>query len=395
MVPIQGITGAYNASPTVIYAPGHGFSNSCNTTSSPCWCDVEIATGTGISPLTGTHYCVPTDANDLAVYYSAFDAAAYGKTAGTPIVGTGAWWFGFWPSASAGVTAQWVAQVTPWTTAVGPVGFLDGTNGDLMRRVALTTQNGLAITGGIVVSGGAGNSCASTPCTVAITTTYNPTSISSQFPVASGQLFSLSDTGTPLDDCGVGGGHRAPYTINTTSTTGWVSTSFTCAGLTTGDKTNLNLNCGPTLPPSDAIQGSNLGIPCAVVSQMAYTGNPAWNVITSAVTSFSLGLSPNFKTIYDNGSNGTGAMWIYAYSALMFLVDPQDVDGPWLPELVYARDYDFRTSGVGYTWNAASGQGQANSDYNYTYDVAAYALMLPIFAPMSTSANLTAYNNRR
>lgn len=327
----QVITGATNATPIVITTQSaHGFSSSC-TTSAPCYCAVAgVPTGSGPSPANGVRECVYQSSTTLALY----------DTSGNPIAGSGNWWPGQTVYPSQNTAAQWVAPLTAYTIPAnpGPLGYLDGSNGDLMRRVSTGPYTGLASTGGIVLTG-----CPSA-CVITESVTYDP--LTMKFPVAAGQHFSITGSGTALDTCGDGtkpAGAQSPYTIASVTSSSWTSNPFTCAGLSNGDYTNSNLHCGPAATPNWTIGGNQA---CIRSSFLATTANPAWDYVVSKR------MASGYKNFYDGGNlYGPGNQLIYALAAFSFLVDP--TDATWLTEMEYAINYDFRTGGTGYHGNTA------------------------------------------
>ncbi len=371
------INGATNTSPIVVstFSP-HGFSASCNTTSNVCYCGLSgVATGTGVSPANGVRECVYVDASHLSLY----------DTSGNPIAGTGNWWNG---SGLNGTSAQYLEQLTPFTIPAnpGPLGYLDGSTGDTMRRVSLGPLNGLST---LSVSG-----CPSA-CVATWQIGYDQST--GKFPMAAGQHFSITGTGTALDTCGDGTdspGVQSPYTIASLSGAGssWTvsSSPFACA-LANADYTNINLHCGPAATPNDTIGGT---LSCTRISQMAYTGNILWTNLVNG------SLGSGYKSIFDGGTltPNVANMDYYATAAIRFLVDP--TNSLWLDQMIYALNYDYRGGGVGYAVNSASYVNQSNSTFNYTGDPQGLALIYAVVtrsAPTSywVASEQTAFLNRQ
>lgn len=361
----QIVSGATSTSPIMISTVSpHGFSSSCNTTANVCYCAVEgVTMGTGVNHANGVRECVYVDSTHLSLY----------DTSGTAVNGTGdgAWWNGTTLYPNIVGVAQWVSPLTKYTIPAnsGPLGFLDGTNGDLTRRVSLGPENGMAVSSGLYTTG-----CPSA-CVIHVATTYDPTASTNRFPVAAGQHFSVTGTGTNLDTCGDGSyasGAQSPYTMASVSSAGWVSNSFTCAGLAGGtvDYTNVNPHCGPAATPNDTIGGTQS---CSHVSQMAYRGSPIWEIILTKTSWFTSGTS--YKTTFDGGSAtpGNDLFAQYAMAADRFLVDP--TNSQWLSVMLYALNNDFRTGGVGYAVNHSALAAFPNWDYNFTVDTQGMALM--------------------
>jgi hypothetical protein len=310
----QVITGCTNATPVVCatYAP-HGFSLSCNTTTNVCYCGpMGVNAGVSPTPINYVRECVPTDATHLALY----------DLSGNPIAGNGAYYntYGLPLNPNIGLGASWISPLTKYMipSNAGPLGYFDGANGDLVRRLALSTVNGLTSSNGVVVSGCIGG----VNCVVTISTTYNPTTFG-RFPIAAGNHFSVNGSGTVLDTCGDGtatAGAQSPYTVASTTASSWTSAPFSCSGLANGDYTNVNMHCGPSATPNDLVGGAQS---CTRVSQMGWTGNPWWmSVLASQNGNFSQ--TPNFKSQFDGGAfaSGNGIQSSYSGAVDRFAVDP-------------------------------------------------------------------------
>lgn len=374
------VCGATNATPIVINTcTAHGFASGCGT-STTCYCDVwGVSTGTGVSPANGTHECHYVDSTHLSLY----------DLTNTAIAGTGAYWKGWAGQTGSNVPAQWVSQVTPFTANSGPIGYLDGWTGPTMRRLALTPANGLS---SIIVSGGSGGSCASTGCTIAIATSYNPITGQGNFGVAIGYAFSITGTGTVLDTCGSGGGAQSPYTMASVSSSGWVSTSFTCTGLTTGTYTGLNMACGGASTPNDTISGT---IDCATVSQLGTTANPRWNGVLYQQTANATATSPQYKYVFDGGQQypDIGAFAFYGLAVMRFYVDHTPSTGAqWLSQILYALNNVERMSGVTFLYNEAS--DLVDNAGPYTFEIASLSLLYGAARPYWTASERTTFLNK-
>lgn len=362
----QVVVGATNASPVVLTTQNpHGFSSSCNTTTNICYCAVVgVATGTGISPANGVRECAYQGPETLALY----------DTSGNPIAGTGGWFAGYTPYPNPGQDAQWVAPLTKFAIPAnaGPLGFFDGTNGDLMRRLATSTANGLA---GIVVSGGSDGSCATVACTVTVNLAYNPQTM--RLPVVVGNNFSITGTDTALDTCGMGGGAQSPYSITAVTSSSYSAEGVVCSGLTTGAYTGVHMRCGPAATPDDTIGGSQ---DCAVSSLMALNNNLWWTQMLSYMTSNYLTSPSSYKTTFDGGSitPSEDIHAKYAMAAIRFLVDRSN--SLWLNEIIYSLNHPYRVGGVGYVVNSASFVLISDWDYDYTTDVEGLAVEYAVAA---------------
>ena len=357
------VNGATNATPIAISTNSpHNFSSACGT-SATCYCGVwTISAGTGVSPANGIHECHYVDPTHLSLY----------DLTNTAIAGTGQYWTG--GTMLNNPSGAWVSQLTPFTLGSGPLGYLDGPNGNLMRRVSLGPQNGMTTSNGLVVSG-----CPAA-CSITVATTYDPTT--GLFPIAAGNSFSVTGTGTALDTCGSGGAAQSPYTVVSASSFGWASASFTCTGLSNADYTNVNLHCGPAATPNDTIGGTQ---PCTRVSQMAYTGNPWWNALTHQMVHYSDFTSyPSYLMTYDGGTvtPGSGILQEYSLAALRFLVDP--ASSLFLQETLYALNHIERIGGVSFAQNEAAGVFRSNE--MYTDDYEGLSILYDVGAPYWTAS---------
>lgn len=369
------VCGATNATPIVLSTcAAHGFSASCGG-GSTCYAAVEgVATGLGVSPANGIREAHYVDATHLSLY----------DLTNTAIAGTGPYisttYLTGIPASLNGPAGAWISQLTALTTAFEPIGFLDGSSGSLMRRLALGPANGLTT---IVVSGGSGSSCASVACTVTVTTSYDPTA--GTFPLAPGQHFSVNGTGTTLDTCGDGSsstGVQASYTVASASSSGWVSNTFTCAGLTTGDKTNVNLACGPAATPNGTIGGTQS---CTRLSLLAYKGNAWWSGGLTTIA--------DCHTIWDGGTHNPGSGFAYtcAPAAIRFMVNPTDATA--LAQVVYALKNIERTGGVSFNINEQAGVSISNNDLTL-YDYEAISLLYNAGSTYLASADLATFRNK-
>ena len=368
----QTIVGATNATPVVLTTLNpHGFSASCNTTTNKCYCaPTGVPMGTGMSSINAQHLCVYVDPTHLSIY----------DLAGTPVAGNGNWFPGYTDYPNVNPNAQWVGALTKYTIPAnpGPLGYLDGTNGDLTRRVSLLPSS-------ITVAGCPG------ACVVTVVAGYNPTA--GKFPVAAGQHFSVTGTGTSLDTCGDGTaspGAQSPYTVASASSSGWVSNSFACA-ISNGDYSNINNHCGPPSTPNDTIGGTQ---PCMRVSQMAWVGNPFWDNLKTRMVAENIVSSPNFKTTFDGGQKAPapGLMAIFAMAGIRSLVDP--TNQLWVDIGIYALNHDERSSGVGYGYNTAVSTNASNWSYVYTTDMEGLTILKGVMEPYWRASEKAAFLDR-
>jgi hypothetical protein len=322
-----------------------------------------VATGTGVSPASGIKECVYVDSTHLAVY----------DLTGSPIAGNGTWWNG---NSLTGVTpAQYLEALTPFTIPAndGPLGVLGENTGDLMRRLSLSPSNGLT-------------SLATTGCPSACVASWQIgyDQSAGKFPLAAGQKFSITGTGTSLDTCGDGtasAGAQSPYTIASVTGSGasWTvaSSPFACS-ISNSDYTHINPHCGPAATPNDTIGGT---LDCTRVSQIAYSTNSLWLAVVGATLSVSATGASGYKSVFDGGSQypDTDTLSKYANSAIRFLVDP--TNETWLDQMIYALNNDYRGSGVvGYPVNTGAFVGETNTGFNYAGEPGALALMYGVVA---------------
>ena len=331
------VTGVDYSTGTVTTATGHGLNSNCGVGGGHIRCLMEIegtpttvATSGGVCPvyfttagtairmskLNGTVQAAYVD----ATHYQAYDLSD------TLITDTGTWCTG--ESINAIASWQWTGALTDYTLGTQPLGWFDGLTGPNFRRFALGTSNGLS---SLTVTGGSGGSCASVACQIVVTTTgYDPTASTDLPAIAAGQDFTVWGTGTVLDStnaasCGGGSALNAlPYAMASVSTTGWTSSAFTCSGLTTGNYTSLQTNCGGG---GDDTQFSG-SASCAKVSRTAYMGNPTWNglMTVSSRTNLDDSSATNYKSVIDgglqySGSPLSGEFDAFGAAALRFMVD--------------------------------------------------------------------------
>lgn len=364
------VNGATNATPIVIStASAHGFASTCGV-STVCKCDVEgVGMGTGASPVNGVHECHYVDSTHLSLY----------DLTNTPIAGTGNYVPNNVPVLYANPFGGWVSAVTDFATVANPAGYLDGPAGNLTRRVALGPDNGMT---SIVVS-----SCPA--CVITVTTSYDPTA--GNYPISTGAKFSVSSTGTALDTCGVGGGAQSPYTVASASTSGWVSSSFTCSGLSNGDYTNVNLHCGPSTVPNDLIGGT---ASCTRVSQMAYVGNPYWDNLLTNMTRAGVTSSPAYKSTFDGGSYTPNPEMFDSYSmaAIRFLVEPTSTLN--LAITMYALNHLERIGGVNFTQNESSQVISEGVDVLSPLDMEGISILYAVGSPYWDAAEKTTGLNK-
>jgi hypothetical protein len=284
----------------------------------------------------------------------------------------------------------WEAVVTPYTLQDGPLAYLDGLTGPNNRKLQLSTDNGLASTAGLVVSGCPG------ACVVTVTTTY-PHGVLPTSAQGKQEYFSIwGTTSSTLNQANTGTkGTSYPVASATTNT----FTSGVVAGLTNGDYTN-NLACGSDGVTFDTINGTDN---CVVVSQLAWRGsgganNPYWTNVTTKVANLGVGGTGIFyRHPFDGGSYTSAENFWSDFSnvAVNFMVDRQNQN--LLDATIYTLDrleagwgdVNFAT-----VTDLDVGQGDSNqvsSAFNISFQLEA---ALPFMSPTEISNVLAkTYNN--
>jgi hypothetical protein len=311
----------------------------------------------------------------------------------TAIAGTGAYWNGLTPIEGL-YPAQWISQVTPFTTAAEPIGFLDGPTGSTMRRLSLGPQNGMASSGGLVLAG-----CPSA-CVITVMTTYNPVSGQGNFGIAAGNKFSVTGTGTSLDTCGDGtesAGAQSPYTVASANSTGWASNAFACS-ISNGDYTNVNLSCGNNGSTYDAINGTQS---CTRVSQLATAASTIWTQMLAYQIPQGFNSYPGYKFVFDGGNvyPSTGEFSLAAIAAMRLYVDPTAGSTStccsgsfWLGQVLYYVNNVERFSGSTFITNEAAGVASPNDQY--VYDVGAMSLLYDAAQPYWNPSEKATFLNK-
>ena len=179
--------------------------------------------------------CQVVDSTHLSLY----------DLTGTAIAGSGNFWLTGSLFSNGSSNAQYIGLLTKFTipSESRAIGFQDGTNGNLTRRLALNSGNGLTA---LTVAG-----CPSA-CVISGTASYSFST--SKFPLSTGNHFSINGTGTPLDTCGDGtssSGETSPYTVASVSGGNFTSKPFACS-ISNGNYLTINPHCGqpprPTTP---------------------------------------------------------------------------------------------------------------------------------------------------
>ena len=234
-----------------------------------------------------------------------------------------------------------VAKVTSQALALSPRGIFNGATGDLYRKYALGTTNGLDSTNGIVCNG--------TTCTV----TY-----ASGVPIPPvGAPITVWGTNTALDN---GRAMSGDYIVNS----GAGSTSYTFNSTIGAGNYTHNDHCGPGASPNGTIQGTDN---CVRVSQVAVAGNPIWVNMYSVLAG--LFATNAYMHIMDDGrgqigyTDETGVLQQqWGPAGAWFLVDQSSTVAA--AAVNYMLTHVTRIEGAGFIANENYGDGGSDfSDY--------------------------------
>jgi hypothetical protein len=313
------VIGATNATPVVIQTQSaHGF-NAGDTIMLG-----GVCTGSGPSPVNGIRKVKAIiDATDFSIT----------DLSGVDIAGNGAWCDG---SGSGWIGApQWTGKVTPYTLGSQPLGFYDGPNGTVMRKVALGTQNGLASSGGLTVTGNVATA----------TTTYN-------HGINVGDQISIWGTTSNALNTANGSGKGTPYTVTSVTPTTF---QFTTTGVANGDYTT-NMASGPAATPNDTIGNTQNAVR---ISQLAYTGNPFYDSLINESNSCSIDRNQGYKAAFDGGNVttytiGNDSLACYSVAAVRFVFDQSNAQ--LVSVLTYFFNHIERMNGVNWTLDESYGQ---------------------------------------
>jgi hypothetical protein len=316
------ITGATNETPLVVQtASPHGLQAG----------DKVVNWGVGA---TVSGACVASTANGIRVVKNVVDVTHFSvaDTAGADVAANGAWCDGAVAPDPAGAAAG--GKLTDFQLAPLPRVFVDGPAGPTMRKLALGTNNGLV---SLVVSGG-----------VATATTGYPHGV-----VAGDKIAVWGSTTAALTRSG------APYTVSDVTGTTF---RFPAPGVADATYSGRDQTCGPAADQD-----------CLRISQLAYTGNPWWNTMTSLTDQWKNG-SVTYKHKFDGGNFGVSGSpeqqaRAYGNAAVHFLVDPSDKD--MLNVAKYCVNSLERIGGVNWTGVEAEAAQGGNSDLN---DFGSYAV---------------------
>jgi len=296
-----------------------------------------------------------SSANGIRKVKSVPDATHFSITDlnGKDIAGNGAWCTGANSAAGLPGGAQFGGKLTGFPLAPGPRGWLDGTNGDKTRQLALGTQNGLT---NLLVSGNVAT----------VTTSYN-------HGVQVGDHVTVWNTASPALNHG---GNDYSVIAATAQTF-----QFPTNGVGDGDYTR-NTACGPGAAPDGTVHGTDN---CVRISQLAVSTNPYWTRMMAYTASRLTGGS--YRHWADGGTSGSGSADAerYAEFALAFLVD--QANQSYLTALLYGLNRVERLGGVNFMANEAvpnGGNRDSGGDFaSYVFvDMAiAYSTGSPYLTP--------------
>jgi hypothetical protein len=281
---------------------------------------------------------LPSPANGLRKIKAVIDASHYSITdmAGLDIDTTAYTWCDGHAGLSPNYTNQTGSVMLPYSLTSGPRGLLDGTNGPVMRKIALSTNNGLL---SLIVSANVAT----------VTTSYN-------HGLTPGDKVSVWNTASSTISPALTGGE---YTVTVTS-----PTVFTFpVTVANGDYTH-NDHCGPGGTPNETIQGTDN---CVVFSQYAVSTNP-WYTATHSLQGMQTAANLYNTTVYDQpGLGGQVANTDGSFlnnnvmTAEKFMIDRTNSD--LLNSCVFAANHFERTVGVNFLINENLTQGGlSNSD---------------------------------
>lgn len=261
----------------------------------------------------------------------------------------------------------WTGKLTAFTLGTQPLGWLDGLNGTIYRKLSTGTANGLATSAGLVVTG------SPSACVITVTTTYNPQAfVGMQFGIHGTTSSALNNSGSP-------------YTVATFSSTGFATAPAACS-VSNGDYTT-NMACGPKAVP-DGLRGTTQN--CTRISQLAWTGEPMWDqVIQQSAFTNGTGYLP----LYEGGTQApdSGMSQNWSVQALQFLVDPTYDHG--LAVSVYGLRNAQKISGVNWTGNLTVGQAGSAFNQNSGASMQGFAWLYMAAASYISSADRTLFLN--
>ena len=302
-------------------AEAHGMDPGCGTTKT-CWVTVSglvSDAGSGNCPVYGSNVGqvesaagsghVATAKYVDATHYGMYDTTGVPTDGTSPYIGTaiapnGAFCDGqnYYNVADAAISAQ----VNPFTLPAQPLGWLDGPNGPMMRRLALTTTNGLT---SVVVAANLAT----------VTTGYD-------HGLSTGDRLSFWNTTSSALNTVNGAGVGSPYTVTVTSPTTF---TFPTTGVSDGNYT-VNAHCGPgsnTDAKGNYLIGTGSTQNCVVVSQIAWVGNVIYDALQAEmVRRYATGsdlIAGNYKPQMYGGLGflGIDELGSFGMIAVMSMVD--------------------------------------------------------------------------
>ena len=254
---------------------------------------------------------------------------------GRALTSNGDWCAGYNPVGGFLPGAQYIGKLTPFSLVSGqPLGWFDGPTGDVTRKWALGTQNGLTS----LVVDSSHNATVTTSYVHGVTTGNHITVWGTTNATLNNGRAVTSDYVVALAD--------AKHFVFP------VSSSIPAADYTT------NAACGPGATPNGTIQGTDN---CVRISQLATINNPIWAKLYPNIAN-NIIVNNIYKSIGDdaNGQLGkSGPVSVvssyWAPISTLFLVDQSSV--PTLSALVYMLTHIHRLSGAGFIMEETQGQG--------------------------------------
>src|ERR1022692_2436093 len=327
-----------------------------------------ICTGTALQPAAGR-----SPVNGIFIVASTPTPTTFtiNDLSNTPIVGNGnsviCSSLQFFPDSS-----PYGGKVTGFTLPSGAVGWLDGNTGPITRKLALGTGNGLT---SLVVSSNVAT----------VTTSYNhgmDETITNKI--------SVTGSGNTALDTANGTGAYSPYTVTVVDATHF---TFPTSGVSNGTYSNANNACGPAATPNDTIGGTQ---DCLRISQLAYTGNPFWDVIIQFTDYTVGGTKPNnYKFTQDGGQNfqsDTSETYGYYFGqgAFRFMVDQSNTT--LATALAYFMNNMEKVAGVNIACNSQSvGCGTITFIGDGDEWFTGLSESASVFAPYMSSAHLQTF----
>ena len=231
--------------------------------------------------------CVSSAANGIRTVKDVVDATHFSVTDGgaADVAANGAWCDGSRPGVPAGAAAG--GKLTSFRLTAQPRVWLDGPSGDLTRKLALGTQNGL----------------------VSLSVTSKVATVTTSYPhgLTTGDKIGIWGSGVAaLNNAGNG------YTVTVTD-----ATTFTFpTNASNKTYTNANNNCGPSGDQD-----------CLRISQVAYAGSSWWDGLKGQTDTWSG--NTNYMHKFDGGTSGVGGqpynnLAQLANAAVRSVIDPSD-----------------------------------------------------------------------